>query len=776
MTSTTEEISFGVEGMTCGSCVARVEKTLANVDGVVSASVNLTTERAHVSYVAGTAAQAALFVAVEKAGYQPSALTTTSGADEKPANGADETQRLKRALVLAAVFTVPLFAIAMLLMVPAVGAVMERMLPLRVWLWIELALAVPVQFIAGRRFYRLGWGELRHLGPGMNSLVMIGSSAAFFYSLLALLVPGIFPSGTAHTYFDAADMIITLILLGRFLEALAKGRTSQAIRGLSKLQAKTARVQRGEDFQDLPIDQVQVGDVIAVRPGERIPVDGEVLSGESYVDEAMISGEPAPVIKRAGNRVVGGTVNQNGTLQFRTASVGANTVLSQIIKMVEDAQAEKPKVQAMADRIAGLFVPVVMALAVLSFVLWLVFGPSPALALAFVAGVSVLLVACPCAMGLATPTAIMVGTGKGAQWGVLFRRGTAMEMLGGIDAVVLDKTGTLTEGKPRLTDFHVAPAHDRDDVLRLVAGAEAGSEHPVAKAIVAAAREQGLDVPATDRFEALTGRGIDAQLQDRRVQVGAERYMRELGLDVSAFAERAQTLAAAAKTPIYAAIDGRLAALIAVADSVRAESRATVDALHALGLEVAMLTGDQRATAEAIAAELGIDRVLAEVMPDGKAAEIKRLQGEGKKVAFVGDGINDAPALAQAEVGIAIDSGTDIAIESADVVLMRSDLSGVVNAIALSRRTLATIRGNFIWAYGYNVLLIPLAAGALFPLTGWMLNPMIAAGAMSVSSIFVLANSLRLKRVKPMLKPAAGARADAFSVAAMPSHEAQQAA
>jgi Cu+-exporting ATPase len=602
---------------------------------------------------------------------------------------------------------------------------------------------------------------------------MIGSSAAFFYSLLALLVPGIFPTGTAHTYFDAAGMIITLILLGRFLEALAKGRTSQAIRGLSKLQAKTARVQRGGDFQDLPIDQVQVDDVIAVRPGERIPVDGEVLSGESYVDEAMISGEPGPVVKRVGDRVVGGTVNQNGTLQFRTACVGVDTVLSQIIKMVEDAQAEKPKVQELADRIAGVFVPVVMALAVLSFLLWLVLGPNPALALAFVASVSVLLVACPCAMGLATPTAIMVGTGKGAQWGVLFRRGTAMEMLAGIDAVVLDKTGTLTEGKPRLTDFHAAPGHDHDEVFRLVAGAEAGSEHPLAKAIVSAAREQGLDVPAIDRFEAMTGLGIDAQLQDRRVQVGAERYMRALGIDVGALAQNAQALAKAAKTPIYAVIDGRLAALIAVADSVRPESRATVDALHALGLEVAMLTGDQRATAEAIAAELGIDRVLAEVMPDGKAAEIKRLQREGKKVAFVGDGINDAPALAQAEVGVAIGSGTDIAIESADVVLMRSDLSGVVNAIALSRRTLATIRGNFVWAYGYNVLLIPLAAGALFPFTGWMLNPMVAAGAMSVSSIFVLANSLRLKRVKPALKPVSSGRAGASPAAATPSREAQ---
>lgn len=774
---TLDELSFGVEGMTCGSCVARVEKKLAKIEGVVSASVNLTTERARVTFKPGTADQAALFAAVEKAGYRPASLRTDSADGGEIADASDDGMHsIRRALIVAALFTVPLFAIAMLLMVPSVGTAMQRILPLRVWLWIELALTVPVQFYAGRRFYRLGWGELRHLGPGMNSLVMIGSSAAFFYSLLALLAPGIFPSGTAHTYFDAAGMIVTLILLGRFLEAMAKGRTSQAIRGLSKLQAKTARVRRSGEFHDLPIDQVQVGDEIAVRPGERIPVDGEVLSGESYVDEAMISGEPAPVIKRAGDRVVGGTVNQNGALEFRTANVGADTVLSQIIKMVEDAQAEKPKVQELADRIAGVFVPVVMALAVLSFAVWLVLGPSPALALAFVAGVSVLLVACPCAMGLATPTAIMVGTGKGAQWGVLFRRGTAMEMLAGINAVVLDKTGTLTEGKPRLIDFHTAPGHDRDEVLRLVAGAEAGSEHPVANAIVAAAREQGLDVPATDRFEALTGRGIDAQLQDRRVQVGAERYMRELGLDVGSFAERAHALAAAAKTPIYAAIDGRLAALIAVADRVRAESRATVDALHALGLEVAMLTGDQRATAEAIAAELGIDRVLAEVMPDGKAAEIKRLQGEGKKVAFVGDGINDAPALAQAEVGVAIGSGTDIAIESADVVLMRSDLSGVVNAIALSRRTLATIRGNFVWAYGYNVLLIPLAAGALFPFTGWMLNPMIAVGAMSVSSIFVLANSLRLKRVRPTLKPAAGAAADASPAAATPSAEVQQAA
>ncbi|AWN14468.1 heavy metal translocating P-type ATPase [Salinisphaera sp. LB1] len=754
----TETLEFKVDGMTCGACVSRVEKKLSKLEGVLEATVNLTTERAHVAYVPGLVDPARLFETVEKAGYTAVALDDEAAADDDSPSEAD---RLKKALSLAAAFTIPLFVIAMLHSVPAVAGAMDRLLPPRIWTVIELVLVLPVQFYAGWRFYTLGWREMKHLAPGMNSLVMLGSNAAFFYSLVALVIPQVFPSGTAHTYFDAAGMIVTLILLGRYLEAVAKGRTSQAVQGLMQLQSKTARVKRDGEWTEIDLDQVAKGDIVSVRPGERIPVDGTVRSGESYIDESMISGEPVPVAKQADAEVVGGTVNQNGTLELEATSVGGDTVLAQIIRMVEEAQAEKPAIQAMADKIAGVFVPIVMAVSAATFVGWLILGPSPALALAFVAAVSVLLIACPCAMGLATPTAIMVGTGKGASMGVLFRRGTALEQLASIDTVVLDKTGTLTEGAPALTELETTNGFERADVLAKVAAVEATSEHPVATAIVKAARDGGISLPEARQFQAHTGYGVEASVDGHLVQIGAARYMDSLGIDTSSLAEQADELARAAKTPLFAAIDGQLAALIAVADPARAEARSMVEALHAMDLSVAMLTGDNEATARAIADELGIDNVLAGVMPDGKSDEIKRLQGENQSVAFVGDGINDAPALTQADVGIAVGSGTDIAIESGDVVLMRADLSGVVNAIALSRRTMRTIRMNFGWAYGYNVLLIPLAAGALFPFTGWLLNPMIAAGAMSVSSIFVLTNSLRLKRFEAALKPSPEARPEA---------------
>ncbi len=762
----TETLEFKVDGMTCGACVARVEKKLGKLEGVTEATVNLTTERARVAYVPGLVDQARLFESVEKAGYTPVALEDANrDTDDSPS----EADRLKKALILAAAFTIPLFAIAMLHSVPSIAGAMDRLLPSRAWTVIELVLALPVQFYAGWRFYTLGWGEMKHLAPGMNSLVMLGSNAAFFYSLTALAIPQVFPSGTAHTYFDAAGMIVTLILLGRYLEAVAKGRTSQAIQGLMQLQSKTARVKRDGEWTEVELDQVAKGDIVSVRPGERVPVDGTVRSGESYIDESMISGEPVPVAKQADDDVVGGTVNQNGTLELEATSVGGDTVLSQIIRMVEEAQAEKPAIQAMADKIAGVFVPIVMAVSAATFVGWLILGPSPALALAFVASVSVLLIACPCAMGLATPTAIMVGTGKGASMGVLFRRGTALEQLAHIDTVVLDKTGTLTEGAPALTELETANGFERADVLAKVAAVEATSEHPVATAIVKAARSEEIALSEASEFQAHTGYGVEATVDGHQVQIGAARYMASLGIDTSSLADRSESLARAAKTPLFAAIDGQLAALIAVADPARGEAKRMVEALHEMDLSVAMLTGDNEATARAIAEELGIDTVVAGVMPDGKSDEIKRLQGENQSVAFVGDGINDAPALTQADVGIAVGSGTDIAIESGDVVLMRADLSGVVNAIALSRRTMRTIRMNFGWAYGYNVLLIPLAAGALFPFTGWLLNPMIAAGAMSISSIFVLTNSLRLKRFKAALAPSRDSRPNAPQAESAPN-------
>jgi Cu+-exporting ATPase len=618
----------------------------------------------------------------------------------------------------------------------------------RGWIGVEWLLATPVQFYAGRRFYAHGWAEMSHLNPGMNSLVMLGASAAYFYSLVALVTPGIFPEGTATSYFEAAGVIITLILLGRYLEAVAKGRTSEAIKKLMRLQAKTARVLRDGKETEIPIEDVVTGDLVLVRPGERLAVDGTVTEGSSYVDESMITGEPVPVRKQIGDEAVGSTVNKTGAFTLKATRVGADTVLSQIIRMVEEAQGSKPPIQKLADRIAGVFVPVVIIAALATFGVWLAYGPPPVLSFAFVAAVSVLLIACPCAMGLATPTAIMVGTGKGAEMGVLIRRGTALELLARVDTVVLDKTGTLTKGQPELTDFEALGA-DTADTLRLVAAVEAKSEHPIAEAIQRAARERGLEIPPAQEFNAEPGYGIEAKVEGRLVQVGADRYMEKLGIGLGVVKDRASGLADEAKTPLFAAVDGKLAAIIAVSDPLKEGSRGAVAALGALGLEVAMLTGDNRGTARAIAREAVIERVMAEVLPDQKAGEIKRLQREGKKVAFVGDGINDAPALAQADVGIAIGTGTDIAIESGDVILMSGDLRGIVNAAALSRRTLRTIRGNFFWAYAYNVALIPVAAGVLYPFFELLLNPMLAAAAMSFSSIFVVTNSLRLRGFQP---------------------------
>jgi Cu+-exporting ATPase len=742
-------VELSVGGMTCASCVARVERVIGQLPGVTTANVNLATERASVSFIPGSLDAAAIAAAIEQAGYEAHEVSAEGGhhhADFREG----EAKGYRNKLLLAAGFTVPLFLIAMLKMAPGAGDVMMAILTERGWMGIEFILATPVVFYAGRGFYVSGWAEVSHLNPGMNSLVMLGASAAYFYSLAALVAPGIFPEGTATSYFEAAGVIVTLILLGRYLEAIAKGRTSEAIKKLMQLQAKTARVLRDGIETEIPIEEVVAGDLVVVRPGERLAVDGVVTEGSSYVDESMISGEPIPVEKGPGIEAIGGTVNKTGAFTLEATRVGADTVLSQIIRMVEEAQGTKPPIQKMADQIASVFVPIVIVVAAVTFGVWLTLGPEPPLSFAFVTAVSVLLIACPCAMGLATPTAIMVGTGKGAEMGVLFRKGTALEVLARIDAIVLDKTGTLTRGLPELTDFDAIDS-EKTDTLRLVAAAEAKSEHPIAEAIVQGAREEGLDIPSTDTFKAEPGFGIEAQVEGHKVQVGADRYMERLGIDLSSVAERALGLGEQAKTPLYAAVDGKLAAIIAVADALKDGSVEAIKALHALGMETAMLTGDNRRTADAIAADLGIDRVLAEVLPDQKAIEIKRLQGEGKKVAFVGDGINDAPALAQADVGIAIGTGTDIAIEAGDIVLMSGDLRGIVNATALSRRTLRTIRLNFFWAYAYNVALIPIAAGVLYPLMGVLLSPMLAAAAMSFSSIFVVTNSLRLRGFKPQL-------------------------
>ena len=747
------EVEFGVGGMTCASCVSRVERRLRKLPGVVEAEVNLATERARVRYAPDQVRVETLHTAVREAGYEVRASAATDASGEDPEKRAREAEirSLRRDVTWAAALALPLVVISMgPFFVPGLRDLMLSVAPESFWQWAEFVLATPVLFGSGRRFFRHGIAEVRSLSPGMSTLVMLGSSAAYFYSVVALLAPGLFPEGTAHAYFEAAAVIVTLILLGKYLEAIAKGRTSEAIKKLMQLQAKTARVLRDGVEVEVPIGEVMTGDHIVVRPGERVPVDGVVIDGRSYVDESMITGEPVPVEKSAEAEVVGGTINKTGAFSFRATRVGGETVLAQIIHMVEEAQSGKPPIQQMADRIAGIFVPVVLLLAVATFAVWMVYGPSPQLNYAFVAAVSVLLIACPCAMGLATPTAIMVATGRGAQMGTLFRKGAGLETLARADTVVLDKTGTITKGRPELTDIVVAEG-DEDTVLALVAAAEDKSEHPIAQAIVAAARARDLTLPTVESFEAVPGFGLEAQVDGHRVDVGADRYMRKLGIAIDALQGRADALADNARTPLYAAIDGRLAALVAVADPIKAGSVEAIRALHEMGIKTAMVTGDNRRTAEAVARQAGISQVLAEVLPADKSAEVQRLQAAGAKVAFVGDGINDAPALAQADAGVAIGTGTDIAIEAADVILMSGDLRGLVNAISLSRRTLRTIRLNFFWAYAYNAALIPVAAGALYPAFGILLSPVLAAAAMSLSSVFVLSNSLRLRGFRPQL-------------------------
>ncbi len=745
----TDTATVGVRGMTCASCVARVERSIKKLPKVIDARVNLATQTAVVDFETGSVDLADILAAVREAGYEPSALTEPTDGGMEPVS-AQET-RLLRDLRVAGAFTLPLVFLSMGTMVfPDLQEVLHRLAPRAVWKWIELALATPVQFWAGRHFYRYGWSEIRHRSPGMNTLVLMGSSAAYFYSLLALLAPHLFPAGTANLYFEAAAVIVTLILFGRYLEAKAKGRTSAAIRKLVGLQPKTATIVRDGQTVDVPVAQVMAGDLVQVRPGERIAVDGEITEGQSWVDESMITGEPTPVEKTVGASVVGGTVNKTGAFVFRAIHVGSETVLAQIVRMVAEAQSGKPPIQRVADRIASVFVPAVLVLAVVTFGLWLLVGPSPALSYAFVTAVSVLLIACPCAMGLATPTAIMVGTGRGAETGILFRKGAALELMARVNTVVLDKTGTLTLGHPQLTDIK-SFGISKNEALTLIAAVEEQSEHPIGQAIVAAARDRGLAWSKATNFNAEPGFGLAADVNGMTVWVGADRYMDRLGIDRQDAGSLVERLSRQGKSVVYAAIESRLVAVLAVADPLKPGSQQTVNTLNGLGMTVAMLTGDSRSTADAIARQLGIDNVLAEVLPDQKVNEITRLQQEGRRVAFVGDGINDAPALAQADVGLAIGTGTDIAVEAGDVVLMSGDPRGIITAVMLARRTLRVIHGNFFWAYAYNAALIPVAAGALFPLFHLLLNPMLAAGAMSLSSVFVVMNSLRLRRFKVSL-------------------------
>ncbi len=743
-------VELSVQGMTCASCVGRVEKSLRAVKGVKEATVNLATERATVR---GTAGAEDLITAIEKIGYEASLVDNQSQNNDDTAEKKDiEKAALKKDLFLATVLALPVFILEMgSHVIPGMHQWIMDTIGLQESWYLQFVLTLLVLAIPGRRFYVKGFPALLRLGPDMNSLVSVGTLAAFGYSMVATFAPGLLPQGTVNVYYEAAAVIVALILLGRFMEARAKGRTSEAIKRLVGLQAKEAHVLRNGIVIDIPISDVALDDIVEVRPGERVPVDGEVSEGTSFVDESMITGEPIPVEKVPGSLMVGGTVNQKGALRLRATAVGGQTMLSQIIRMVEQAQGSKLPIQAVVDKVTLWFVPVVMLAALLTFLAWLTFGPSPALSFALVNAVAVLIIACPCAMGLATPTSIMVGTGRGAEMGILFRKGEALQLLKDAKVVAVDKTGTLTEGRPVMTDLELAEGFELDLVLAKVAAVESRSEHPIARAIVEAALGKEISLPVLTEFDSITGMGVRATVDGERVEIGADRFMRELGLDIEYFSKTAIRLGNEGKSPLYVAIDGRLAAIIAVADPIKSSTPIAINALHQLGLKVAMITGDNANTANAIARQLGIDEVVAEVLPEGKVEAVRRLKESYGKVAYVGDGINDAPALAVADIGLAIGTGTDIAVESADVVLMSGNLQGVPNAIGLSKATIGNIRQNLFWAFGYNAALIPVAAGLLYPAYGLLLSPIFAAGAMALSSVFVLGNALRLRRFQTPL-------------------------
>lgn len=731
-----------VEGLNCASCVGRVERALAAEPGVVQANVNLATKTAQVRFVSGVTDADRLAAASTQAGYAARPKTT----DRSPVE--DEAATLRRQTVLAALLALPVFVLEMGgHMIPGFHHWVHRSIGQDTSHLIQFALTTVLLLGPGRMFYARGIPALLRGAPDMNALVALGTAAAYGYSLIATFAPSLLPAGTANVYFEAAAVIIVLILTGRLLEARAKGRTGAAVRALIGLRPATALVERDGAAQERSISEIRPGDLVLIRPGERIAVDGEVVDGQSHVDESMITGEPVPVAKTAGAALIGGTVNTTGALRMRATKVGADTVLAQIIRMVEQAQGAKLPIQNLVDRVTLWFVPAVLAIAAVSVLLWLLFGPTPALAMALVAGVSVLIVACPCAMGLATPTSIMVGTGRAAELGVLFRKGDALQKLQETRVVALDKTGTLTLGRPELTDLVPADGQDRERVLRLAAAAEARSEHPIASAITRAGPDA---LPEVSEFESLTGMGVRAGVDGHTVLIGADRLMTTEGVDLTALRAAGEELAAEGKTPLYVAIDGAAVAALAVADPIKPGTREAIAAFHQMGLTVAMITGDNRRTAEVLAKKLGIDHVTPEVLPDGKVAALEALRETHGTLAFVGDGINDAPALATADIGIAIGTGTDVAIEAADVVLMSGDLRGVTNALEISRATLRNIRQNLGWAFGYNVLLIPVAAGALYPFGGPLLSPVFAAAAMALSSVFVVSNALRLRRVRAL--------------------------
>ena len=734
---------IGVGGMTCGACVAHVEKALTRIPGVISASANLATNRATVVALAGAVDYATLAAAIRAEDYEPTAL----GAQRPDPVAAREAEaaKLRRDFVRAALGAAPVVALKMgSHMSPGFATALHVWFGHQAVMVVAAALTTFVLAGPGRRFFVAGLGSLRRGAPDMNALVALGAGAAWLYSLLATFAPNVLPEGARHSYFESAAAIVVFILLGRWLEARAKGRAAQAIAGLGALQPKIAHIRRESGVIDLPVEETRIGDLLEIRPGEPIPVDGLVVEGVSHVDEALMTGESLPVAKKPGDALVGGAVNLAGFLLMRAEAVGEGTALAAIIRLVESAQGAKMPIQALADRVTAIFVPTVLGLAALTFAIWMIFGPPPALSLALVNAVSVLIIACPCAMGLATPAALMVGTGRGAQLGILFRRGDALQRLAGIKTLAFDKTGTLTLGRPALAFCAAAEGFGENDILRLAGAVEARSEHPLARALVAAAQARGLTLPGVEDFVYRPGLGVSGSVEGRAVAVGSGEFLQDLGADAQAFDAAALHWAGQGASCFFIAVDGRAAGLFALADPLRATAPAAIKALQKLGLATAMLTGDREATARAVAAQAGITEIFAGLKPDGKVDVLSRLAARGP-VGFAGDGVNDAPALAAADVGIAMGAGTEIARNSAEVVLVGSDPEKAALAVALSRATLANIKQNLAWAFGYNIVLIPVAMGALYPVNGTLLNPAFGAAAMALSSLFVLGNALRLR-------------------------------
>jgi P-type Cu+ transporter len=737
-----ELVTVSVGGMSCAACVRRVEKALAAVKGVHEVSVNFATQQATVRFNPAVARMDTFKAAVEGEGYDFLGAVRPETRDREREARQRELSRLKNEFILAIVLAGLIMAGSMQEWFPLI-----RDIPRQLMFYILFVLATPVLFVSGRRFFSGAWKAFKHGTADMNTLVAVGTASAYLYSTAATFYPHFFSGygGRVEVYYDTAAMITALILMGRLLEARAKVRTSEAIRKLMDLAAKTARVIRNGIEMDIPVDQVVVGDRIIVRPGEKIPVDGVLESGGSAVDESMLTGESIPVEKGPGDSVTGATMNKSGRFTFRAERVGAETVLAQIVRLVEEAQGSKAPVQKLADRIAGVFVPLVIGIAVLTFIIWFVWGPPPVLTFAMLNFVSVLIVACPCSLGLATPTAIMVGTGKGAEMGILIKDAKSLEQARRITTVVFDKTGTLTRGEPQVTDLISVDGVSPNDLLQVIASIEKSSEHALGEAIVRYARERGIEPETVDGFQAMPGYGVEARIKGKEVLLGNIRLMRDRGLSLNSLQQTAEELSLNGKTPVFAAADRRIIGLIAVADTLKDHAGEVVQSLKRLGLEVIMLTGDNERTAAAIGKQVNVDHVISEVLPEDKVREIRRLQDQGKVVAMVGDGINDAPALAQAQIGIAIGAGADVALEASDVTLVRDDLRAVITAIKLSRRTMSVIKQNLFWAFFYNIICIPIAAGVLYPPFHILMNPILASGAMAMSSVSVVTNSLRLK-------------------------------